>query len=72
MNAKQNLIEQLARFLTDDVGGKSVLFQMEMMRPEGDPRPALAKEWVALRRTAQVDGYADQAEAVETLTKILK
>jgi len=70
--AKEKLIEQLAHFLVDDVGGKSIMLQMESTRPAGDPRPKLATEWVAVCRAAKIEGYASYTEAIKTLTEILK
>lgn len=68
---KKYLIESLAHFLVDNQAGKSIALQMEGSRPEGDPRPALAREWATLRSASTLNGYPEYEEAVETLTALL-
>lgn len=68
---KEILIETLAHFLVDNQGGKSIALQMEGSRPDGDPRPALAKEWAKLRSASTLHGYPEFDEAVKTLTDLL-
>ena len=68
---KKRLIEELAHFLVDNQAGKSIALQMEGSRGDGDPRPALAKEWAKLRSASTLHGYPEYEEAVETLTDLL-
>lgn len=71
LEKKARLINQLAHFLTDDQAGKSIMLQMEQERSSDDTRPALAKEWAALRGVSQVGGYPTFEEAVEVLNELL-
>lgn len=68
---KQILIETLAHFLVDNQAGKSIALQMEAGRTEGDPRPALSREWAKLRGASTLHGYPEYDEAVKTLTELL-
>ena len=68
---KQQLIQQLAHFLCDNAGAKSIALQMDGLRPQGDPRPAFGKEWAALRAASPITGYATYEEAVTQLTELL-
>lgn len=59
---KEMLIKELALFLTEDAGRKSIELQME--KPD-------AQAWARLRTTAGISGYATPQEAVEILQELL-
>ena len=69
---KKRLIEQLAHFLVDDQAAKSIVLQMDCQRPHDDQRPAMGKEWAALRGAATITSYATYEEAVHQLTELLE
>ena len=69
---KKELIAQLAHFLVDNQAAKSIILQMDSMRTEGDPRPAMGKEWAKLRSASTLQGYPEYDEAVATLTTLLE
>lgn len=68
---KTAFIRQLADFLAGNQAAKGIALQMDMMRPAGDRRPLLAKEWAELRGKSPLMGYPTVDEAVEQLTRFL-
>lgn len=62
LERKKELIEELAEYLTRDLGTRSIL--LEMGKPE-------AKEWARLWEVAGMFGYPTKDEAVVTLTQLL-
>ena len=68
---KKKFLQALLQFLSHDVGGKSILLEMERTRSAIDPRPCLAKEWDELREAAGIAGYMTPVQAREHLLEIL-
>jgi len=66
---KKRFIAQLARFLSDNLAGKSILLEMETKHPKPGPLPNLAKEWAELRSASPVHGWSDVKSTEETLLK---
>lgn len=69
---KTKLIKELAYFLANDQGGKSIVLQMECWRPANDRRPTLAKEWARLCQVSGIREYSSYEETLKHLEDLLK
>lgn len=70
--AKQQFIEVLADFLTQNAGGKSMALELEARRSDTDIRPKFAQEWAKLRQAVPLQGHVDRAETIRLLEHLLK
>lgn len=70
---KQHCIEELAHFLVDQQGAKSILLELETRcrTIRDDDRPRFAHEWALLRDAAGLTGYPTYDEALQILTTLL-
>lgn len=68
---KKRFIENLARFLSDNVAAKSIALQIEGGRPPYSTIPKFAESWAQLRTLAGVHGYADVKETTKVLENLL-
>lgn len=72
---KERFLKELAKFLSDNFGGKSIELQVQAVAVRNKSwlagRPTFALEWAALRDAAGLCGYESPEEAVEHLQKLL-
>lgn len=71
IEARDRLVKQLAIFLAENQGGKSILLKMETQHPKPAPMPSLAKEWASLREASLLTGYVTVKEAEYHIRNIL-
>lgn len=69
---KEEAIASLITLLNSNLGGKSILLEMESKRTEGDPRPDIMHQWAKARTALGLQGYTSHDTVRRRLQEAFK